>query len=868
MFRRPNLTFVVLLTSNFASSYSQAIPLSLPPQCSPLVPAHDPYHPDEPIIGEASFRIAFSSQLLLQCFPEEDAELVQATDAGQLERCNGGQVPPFCLMGESGSCNAPIRIVINASAVPPTINLVFQSSVFGSGSSMPLFSRAGVFGWLGYNSTFPASHVWTFGTAVCPSPLALEQGIGKANEEALPLCTPDHFGSTISSFDEGGGKSFNTTTTKEIDATVAIDGSLSSPESVVVLVSIAAEDFGVGVHVMSVSTAKEIEHDSYIYTLLAPSITIDVHVHEVPRIKYLLKPTDEVVYESREEEIPMLKDLSRTDKWQVAVESTAAEFESFLRNDGRVADLNVLFQNPDTSQSWPDFETDTWTMAQVEHLIFPEFELENDVETVLFRHRMDGSDKSWEVYRRQGFLCGQCDARNTHCNGCTFTEHVLVHDFERPFRVYDLDAIDGDDAAIVAGSISHVQPGSVSILSFGDEDDVNYSADGSGNDDDGLNDDTNHNGSGGSGIGSGGYNSSIGIGLAAGGVSLSVDGDALEVALLDAADAVVVLADSNPILIEDHGGAGNTSNWAVLPRSQVGASCGKLGVTRAAFLAQPGRCNAESKSCTGPRLADLVSKETRANITTPGGRLEEGDGGAPNVMLVFNLNARLEVNIRMTRADGGNGLQQRQTRNNFIFAEPRLHQLGAGAGEESAALRGGRACQGLDVNVSRAQEVGESPKTTAEGQVSIVLHNFGDAAGTIAIDASCTAGVTLFGTELSTHVLTQIVEPGFDSLVFEFPLSVSLGKTNAACNLTAAVVSQPLWSSEGKMLPTCTLDVSGSCLLVASVVVAFAIKHVSVQRNREETAAAPALKGNSNRKVLQSSQSGSSSDGREFTSYV
>ena len=841
---------------------------------------------------------------------------------------------------------------------------------------------------------------------------------------------------------------------------------MSSPESVVVLVSIAAEDFGVGVHVMSVSTAKEIEHDSYIYTLLAPSITIDVHVHEVPRIKYLLKPTDEVVYESREEEIPMLKDLSRTDKWQVAVESTAAEFESFLRNDGRVADLNVLFQNPDTSQSWPDFETDTWTMAQVEHLIFPEFELENDVETVLFRHRMDGSDKSWEVYRRQGFLCGQCDARNTHCNGCTFTEHVLVHDFERPFRVYDLDAIDGDDAAIVAGSISHVQPGSVSILSFGDEDDVNYSADGSGNDDDGLNDDTNHNGSGGSGIGSGGYNSSIGIGLAAGGVSLSVDGDALEVALLDAADAVVVLADSNPILIEDHGGAGNTSNWAVLPRSQVGASCGKLGVTRAAFLAQPGRCNAESKSCTGPRLADLVSKETRANITTPGGRLEEGDGGAPNVILVFNLNARLEVNIRMTRADGGNGLQQRQTRNNFIFAEPRLHQLGAGAGEESAVLRGGRACQGLDVNVSRAQEVGESPKTTAEGQVSIVLHNFGDAAGTIAIDASCTAGVTLFGTELSTHVLTQIVEPGFDSLVFEFPLSVSLGKTNAACNLTAAVVSQPLWSSEGKMLPTCTLDVSGllpttttttmsstttsassttttvsstmtsvtstttvsstttsissttstvtstsislssttttgtsttassttvsstttsvssttstvtststsisissttttgtsttvssttttisstttsvssttptitststkttttvatitasnvnsniisdgttapqtestagfvdeedgqsainesssngwrhtlwpaiggSCLLVASVVVAFAIKHVSVQRNREETAAAPALKGNSNRKVLQSSQSESSSDGREFTSYV
>ena len=600
-----------------------------------------------------------------------------------------------------------------------------------------------------------------------------------------------------------------------------------------------------------------------------------------------------------------------------------------------------------------------------------------------------------------------------------------MHDFERPFRVYDLDAIDGDDAAIVAGSISHVQPGSVSILSFGDED-VNYSADGSGNDDDGLNDDANHNGSGGSGIGSGGYNSSIGIGLAAGGVSLSVDGDALEVALLDAADAAVVLADSNPILIEDHGSAGNTSDWAIIPRSQVGASCGKLGVTRAAFLAQPGRCNAESKSCTGPRLADLVSKETRANITTPGGRLEEGGGGAPNVTLVLNLNARLEVNIRMTRADGGNGLQQRQTRNNFIFAEPRLHQLGAGAGEESAALHGGRTCQGFDVNVSRAQEVGGSPKTTAEGQVSIVLHNFGDAAGTIAIDASCTAGVTLFGTELSTHVLTQIVEPGLDSLVFEFPLSVNLGKTNAACNLTAAVVSQPLWSSECKMLPTCTLDVSGllpttttttmsstttsassttttvssttisvtstttvsstttsissttstvtstsislssttttgtsttvssttttisstttsvssttptitststkttttvatitasnvnsniisdgttapqtestvgfvdeedgqsainesssngwrhtlwpaiggSCLLVASVVVAFAIKHVSVQRNREETAAAPALKGNSNRKVLQSSQSESSSDGREFTSYV
>ena len=537
-------------------------------------------------------------------------------------------------------CSSPVRIEVNTEAAASTAILTFPSSVFNRGD-VTLFSRGGVFAWPGDGEdyAFPASHVWTT--------LETEPCISQHEPSMSPLCSSGHFASFAPNEEDASGGA-NETSQHASLASLTIDGAASSPAAVALGISIVAANLDVGTHTVSIETS-DIDHDGCTYTLMAAVINVTIRVHEVPRIKYALKPTAEVVYGAHEEEVPILQHLTKAEQWDAAVPSTAAEFESFLRNNGKLVG-NIFWSEKVWAFPHPDFNSDTWTMEQVEDYIYAEYLLENDVEQGV-RFKYNKYEDSWAVYRRAGFLCGQCDSRNTLCKKCTATEHILVLDTENPFRVYGLDAIDSSGASVAGGSDFHLQPGSISV----DKIEV----------------------LGGSGNGDASRTGAIQIGIISGGVSEDVR--ALPTASSDAADSVVVRADSSSGDVY-----GNDSDWAVISSSQVGASCGMLGVERAAFLSQSDRCSAESESCTGPRLANLVSESARANVTmTSRAHLEEADVTS---VLVLELNAHIDVAVSLTRSSEHTESQQLATPNSLIFAEPRLHPLGASTAEVSKVL--------------------------------------------------------------------------------------------------------------------------------------------------------------------------------------
>ena len=123
-----------------------------------------------------------------------------------------------------------------------------------------------------------------------------------------------------------------------------------------------------------------------------------------------------------------MQELTDAEKWEAAVVSSGAEFENFLRtNNGRLVG-NVDWHYKLEDYPFPDFDTDTWTMAEVEDYIDAVFNLENDFEQVRFRY--DKYLDVWYVYHTylvSGDGYGGAPGGSQTCAGrCCFLICVLV----------------------------------------------------------------------------------------------------------------------------------------------------------------------------------------------------------------------------------------------------------------------------------------------------------------------------------------------------------------------------------------------------------------------------------------------------------
>jgi hypothetical protein len=384
----------------------------------------------------------------------------------------------------------------------------------------------------------------------------------------------------------------------------------------------------------------------------------------------------------------------------------------------------------------------------------------------------DKEGEGWEILNEiVGFVCGQCSVRNQRCVGCAETDHRLVVQFDAPYRVnrFKLEGITANPVQTKFPAIKSTVK--VATLPSSRFDGTLVTV----------------------------HNKKTRPLIA--GVSQIRQ-------MLSTMVALVPIQYEEDVQSEWTGGA-----HLLVDQEKVGRSCNQIGADHYAFVHQNDRCNVAHASCLGPRIDSLLLSSPVLDVANVGtSRIALTNKG-----LSLQVRVGVETQFVLTTAKNASlGLGRPS-----LFAEPSLTPSTPDSADNHGNSGIATSPNCLHQTVEFLKIGGNEPATKVDEHLQAVLsttiRNYGSVSGSVSVKADCNGGAMVISADRTTIGIESL-----QNTTFSFVVVVRQEASKAVCSLSAQINAQTLWSSAGKRLPSCTLD-------IAALVLPFAL--VTLQRS-------------------------------------
>ena len=245
---------------------------------------------------------------------------------------------------------------------------------------------------------------------------------------------------------------------------------------------------------------------------------------------------------------------------------------------------------------------------------------------------------------------------------------------------------------------------------------------------------------------------------------------------------------------------GDASKWTLLRSEQLGSECGMVGMDFKAFVDQEARCQVRRGWCDPPRVSGMIESVLPnfelAGLAAASLTLAAGKPKALRIRPPVQVSVNLHVQTNNGDSNG-HGHQGR------VFAEPMLVPAGTRSASDPA-------CDHYAVSV--AQTHAGYQITAADQRVEMIVnvkvHNYGQVSGEATYTLDCHGGaVNLSPSKADAEIITS-------NAAGEHAFAVSVAQKNAAahCYVHVQLRRQAFWSTFGKSLARCRVDVAASIL--------------------------------------------------------
>jgi hypothetical protein len=508
--------------------------------------------------------------------------------------------------------------------------------------------------------------------------------------------------------------------------------------------------------------------DGDTYTLL-DGLQVQVTHDAAPTVSIPLKPQTMVVHNVFEVETPFLYHRNQT-KGSDEEYAFINRFEKPQRpgrdrfteemEKGNV-DLTSWYMKEEWS-AWDPFENASRVEAKYSFAVYL-------MGNGLYITWSDKVGEGWLILNEiVGFMCDQCSVRNQRCVGCAETDHRLVVQFDAPYRVNEFELAGVTISNTVNTNFGAIKS-AVTVTTLP----------------------TSH-----------------------------FDGTLVTVhdketrPLINAVTPIRRFLSRMVALVPIHYEEDLQSEWTggahlLVDQKKVGRSCNQIGADHYTFVHQNDRCNVAHASCLGPRIDSLLLSSPVFDVANVGTSLIAPTNNGLSLQVRVGVETQFVLKVA-TATNASLGLGRP-----IMFAEPSLTPSTPNNADNNgnSGITTSPNCQHQTLEFLK---IGDEPVTNVDQHLQAVLsttiRNYGSVSGSVSVKVDCNDGAMVASADRKSIGIESL-----KNATFSFVVAVRQKASKAVCTLSAQINPQTMWSSAGKRLPSCTLDIAALVLPFAFV---------------------------------------------------